>query len=115
MGVNSMGAKLNTVSLSLAAMESADMIDDAAYKSSGTALHSLYEPPLKGPKLCDDSNCSFCSMLKHHNSGKWKTFLATDAGKAKKYDDRKPSSDNTNTYFGWAKRKFGSRTKKSQC
>ena len=54
-------------------------------------------------------------MLKHHNSGKWKAFLATDAGKAKKFDVKKPSSDNTNIFFGWGKRKFGDATKILQC
>ncbi len=80
MGMNSMGAKLNAVSLSLAGAGSAEMID-AAYESSVLALHTLYEPPPTGPKLCDDPNCGFCSMLKHHSSGKWKAFLATDACK----------------------------------
>ncbi len=42
MGVNSMGAKLNTVLLSLASKESADMID-IAYECSVSALHLLYE------------------------------------------------------------------------
>ncbi len=102
MGMNSMGAKLNTVSLSLAGKESTDMID-AAYECSVSALYKLYEPPPNGPKLCDDANRGFCSMLKHHNSGKWKAFLATDAGKAKQYKVKKPSSDNTNTFFGCAK------------
>jgi hypothetical protein len=54
-------------------------------------------------------------MLEHHNSGKQKAFLATDAGKAKKYEVKKPSSDNNNTFFGWAKRKFGAATKIHQC
>ncbi len=61
--MNSMGTKLNTVSLSLAGAESAEMID-AAYESSVFALHTLYEPPPTGPKLCDDLKCGFCSMLK---------------------------------------------------
>ena len=114
LGMNSMGAKLNAVSLSLAGTESAEMID-RAYEASLFALHKLYEPPPTGPKLCNDPNCGFCSMLKHHNSGKWKAFLATDAGKAKKFDVKKPSSDNTNIFFGWGKRKFGDATKIHQC
>ena len=105
---------MNAVSLSLAGKESADMIN-AAYESSVLALHTLYEPPPNGPKLCDDTNCGFCSMLKHHNSGKWMVFLATDAGKEKKFDVKKPSSDNTNMFFGWGKRKFGAATKILQC
>ncbi len=36
-------------------------------------------------------------------------------GKAKKYEVKKPLSDNANTFFGWAKRKFGSATKIHQC
>ncbi len=52
MGMNSMGAKLNTVSLSLAGTESADMAD-AAYECSISALHSLYELHPNDPKLCD--------------------------------------------------------------
>ncbi len=76
--MNSMGTKLNTVSLSLAGTELVDMID-AAYESSVLALHTLYEPPPTGPKLCNDTDCGFCSMLKHHNSGKWKAFLATES------------------------------------
>ncbi len=67
MGMNSTGAKLNTVSLSLAGTESADMIN-AAYECSVSALHTLYEPPPNGPKLCDDTNCGFCSMLKSIDS-----------------------------------------------
>jgi hypothetical protein len=114
LGMNSMGAKLNAVSLSLAGAESAEVID-AAYDRSVFALHKLYEHPPTGPKLCDDPKCGFCFMLKHHNSGKWKAFLATDAGKAKKFDVKKPSSDNTNTFFRWAKRKFGAATKIHQC
>jgi hypothetical protein len=100
--MNSMGAKLNTVSLSLAGTESADMID-AAYECLVSALQKLYEPPPNGPKLCDDANCGFYSMFKHHNSGKWKAFLATDAGKAKQYEVKKPSSDNTKTFSGGRK------------
>jgi hypothetical protein len=112
--MNSMGAKLNAVSLSLAGAESADMIDQA-YECSVLVLHKLYEPPPTGPKLCADPKCGFCSMLKHHNSGRWKTFLESDAGKAKKFEVKKPSSDNTNTFFGWGKRKFGKQTKILQC
>ena len=113
-GMNSMGAKLNAVSFSLAGAESADMIDQA-YECSVLVLHKLYEPPPTGPKLCADPKCGFCSMLKHHNSGRWKTFLESDAGKAKKFEVKKPSSDNTNTFFGWGKRKFGKQTKILQC
>ena len=113
-GMNSMGARLNTVSLSLASTESADMIDEA-YESSVTALHLLYAPPPIGPKLCDSPACSFCRMLKNDNTGIWKQYLASDTGKAKKFEVRKPSSDNTNIFFGWAKRKFGGHSKVFQC
>ncbi len=58
-GMNSMSAKLNAVSLSLAGAESADMIDQA-YESSVFVLHKLYEPPPTGPKLCADPKCGFC-------------------------------------------------------
>ena len=54
-------------------------------------------------------------MIKNDNTGKWKQFLASDAGKAKKFEVKKPSSDNTNTFFGWAKKKFGAAQKIHQC
>ena len=109
-----MGARLNTVSLSLASSESAEMIDQA-YESTVAALHLLYTPPPIAPKLCDNPECSFCRMLKNDNTGKWKQFLSSDAGKAKKFEVKKPSSDNTNSFFGWAKQKFGPDQKVLHC
>ncbi len=105
MGMNSMGAKLNTVSLSLAStnLKSAEMMDQA-YESSLPALHLLFQPPPLGPKLCGNPELTFCPMLKEHNTGKWKQFHATDAGKAKKYEVWRPSSNNIDIFLDGRKR-----------
>jgi hypothetical protein len=112
-GVNSLGAHYNPVSISIVNSESKTALD-WAYDATCAGLYTLYNKA----KLCDKETCGFCTQIREQiedKTGTFKARLASEDATNMFFPLDKPSSDNPNHFFAWAKEKFGEDTKVLQC
>ena len=104
-GLNSMGAHYNPVSISLANSESKMAISNA-FGATITGMLNLYQQV----HLCDSDECGFCTQMKQQVTGPdgrlWRQYLKSDDAARRHMHIVKPSSDATPQFFSWAHDKF---------
>ena len=102
-GLNSMGARFNPVTITIANSESRTAIQHA-FEAAEVAFFTLFE----STRLCDLSDCSFCTTIKEQaKGGLLQEYLLSPEGKAGRYHIDKPSSDQSAPLHAFAKDKFG--------
>ena len=105
MGLNSMGAHYNSVSISIANSESKLAITNS-FAATITGLLNLYQQV----HLCDSEECGFCTQLREQVSGPdgrlFRQYLLSEDAARRHMHIEKPSSDATPQFFSWAHEKF---------
>ena len=105
-GLNSMGAHFNPVSLSIVNSESKAAIKHC-WEATVKGFYSLYQTV----KLCDREECGMCCQLKENLVGvhgqHLRKVLASDCVENSYFHIDKPSSDNSHAFFAFAKETFG--------
>jgi hypothetical protein len=105
-GLNSMGNHYNPLSISIVNSESIASIT-TSWRNTVKGLYSLF----KEVQICNDDECSFCSMLREQIEGEegrpWLQHLESEEGRAGRFPVDKPASDNSKAWFGAAHDLFG--------
>ncbi len=102
-GLNSMGARFNPVTITIANSES-----QTAYQLSFEAAKAAFFTLYKSTRLCDLEECSFCTTIKEQAKGKLlKEYLLSARGQKGEFHIDKPSSDQSAPLLAFARDKFG--------
>ena len=103
-GVNSMGARHNPVTITIANSESR-----TAYQHSFEAAELAFFTLYKSTRLCDLEDCSFCTTIKEQAQGKLlKEYLLSQQGqRGGVYRIDKPASDQSAPLIAFTKDRFG--------
>ena len=104
-GVNSLGAHYNPVSISIVNSETKMSISNA-FGATCTGLYNMYQQV----HLCDRDGCGFCTQLREQVEGAdgrlFRHYLKSEDAQRRHFHIDKPSSDNLSPFFGWAHDKF---------
>jgi hypothetical protein len=102
-GLNSMGARYNPVTVTIANSESQTAYQHS-FESAEVALFTLY----KSTRLCDREECSFCVTIREQaKGGLLKEYLQSPRGQRGEFHVDKPSSDQSAPLHAFARDKFG--------
>ena len=102
-GLNSMGARFNPVTITIANSESR-----TAYQHSFEAAEAAFFSLYKSTRLCDLEECSFCTTIKEQAKGKLlKEYLLSARGLRGEFHIDKPSSDQSAPLHAFVREKFG--------
>jgi hypothetical protein len=113
-GMNSMGARFNPVSLSIVNSESKASIS-ACWDATVRGFYSLYTDV----DFCDAADCAFCTRMKQTIEGPgtsaMRNLLASEHVANGFFPIDKPSSDNSKAFFSFCKETFGEDIPVLQC
>ena len=113
-GVNSMGAHFNPVSLNIVNSESKAAITHC-WEATVKGFYSLYQTV----HICDREECGFCCQVKENIQGvhgqHFRKVLASEHAEDNYFHIDKPSSDNCHAFFSFCKKTFGEDIPVQQC
>jgi hypothetical protein len=107
---NRMGARFNSISLSIVNSESRDAIE-SSWDASVLGFFNM----LNNCRLCASPECGFCSQVREQDKPHMRELLLSDDAKRLHYQVDKPSSDCTKQFWRFAKKKSGPDMKVQTC